>query len=39
MLLGLRDNNGTAAALLEIEPEGDDLRAELMALIDHPSDT
>ena len=39
MLLGLVDNNGTAATLLEIEPDGDDFRVELMALIDHPSDT
>ena len=28
MLLGLVDNDGTAATLLEIEPDGDDLRAE-----------
>ena len=36
MLLGLVDNHGTAATMLEIEPDGDDLRAELMGLIDHP---
>jgi hypothetical protein len=39
MLLGLVDNNGTAATLLEIEPDGDDLRVELMGSIDHPRGT
>ena len=39
MLLGLVDNHGTAATLLEIEPDGDDLGAELMALIDLPRGT
>ncbi len=39
LLLGLVDNDGSAATLLEIARDGDDLRAELIALIDqsHPS--
>jgi Clp amino terminal domain, pathogenicity island component len=36
MLVGLVDNNGTAASLLEAERDDDDLRAELTRLIDHP---